>query len=490
MLNRRSLIKGAAALPLLGTLRAPVLRAAEKRSVVIVGGGLSGLYSALLLSDMGVDVTVLEGSQRIGGRVYTADGVETRPEFGASQIGRTYARLINLCSRFDLKLIPEHRNLMPMSSYLDQTWVRSDQWVDSPLNRMVGDEREMQPALVNSMLLSRFNPLKNLDDWLNPEFADYDVSVLELLQRNGVSPAALQLAGATGDLHKSSALALMQEKTRGKFDATFGNVELEKIDRPYGFANRKLEGETLARINNIEGGCSRLPEAMVEALGDRVHAGKMVGEIDMSGSKAEIRCHDGSRYQADYVISALPFSTLRNVSIYPLLQGPQADAVYNMGYVNTTRAFGIIEDPYWEADGLEPSFFTDETIHMLWALEKRPGEDKHRFMVVFTDLAASRIDQYPKEQALALMEAEIARMRPSTKGKLRFLDMYGWGNNLYTQGCRHMFEPGQVTGFARDMILPHHRLHFAGEHTRRNDFGMEAALESGERSALEILGRA
>ncbi len=52
-----------------------------------------------------------------------------------------------------------------------------------------------------------------------------------------------------------------------------------------------------------------------------------------------------------------------------------------------------------------------------------------------------------------------------------------------------MFGPGQVTKFARDMIIPHGRLHFAGEHTRRLDYGMEAAMESGERAAFEILDR-
>jgi len=37
------------------------------------------------------------------------------------------------------------------------------------------------------------------------------------------------------------------------------------------------------------------------------------------------------------------------------------------------------------------------------------------------------------------------------------------------------------------MIRPHHELHFAGEHARRLEVGMEAAVESGERAALEIL---
>lgn len=39
--------------------------------VGIVGGGIAGLYSALLLHEQGCSVTVLEASSRLGGRIYT-----------------------------------------------------------------------------------------------------------------------------------------------------------------------------------------------------------------------------------------------------------------------------------------------------------------------------------------------------------------------------------------------------------------------------------
>lgn len=39
--------------------------------VGIVGGGIAGLYSALLLREQGYSVTVLEASSRLGGRIYT-----------------------------------------------------------------------------------------------------------------------------------------------------------------------------------------------------------------------------------------------------------------------------------------------------------------------------------------------------------------------------------------------------------------------------------
>ena len=492
-MKRRQVLKGALSLSGL-SLAYPLLRparslAAERTSVVVIGGGLSGLNSALLLSDFGLDVIVLEGSQRVGGRAYTADAVKTRPEYGASQIGRSYARALDLCSRLDLKLIPQHRFIMPMSNYVDGAWVRSEDWADSPVNKLSADEREIPPSLVGMTLLGRLNPLKRLDDWLSPEFFSYDVSMLELLQKSGASPAALKLASYYLDLRTTSSLALMQERTRTVFDANFGRTGAGGAETGFGLGGTNEKDEEIPAVRNIAGGVSRLPEAMAAALGDRVRLGKVAASIDMSGSDAEVRCLDGSRYRADFVVAAIPFSTLRNISVSPGFTGRQAEAVLSLGYRGTTRAYGLVESPYWEEDGLEPSFWTDGTVQTMWVMEKRPGEDKHRFILVFTGMAAARIDQLPNEQALALIESEIARVRPAAAGKFRFMALYGWSKNPLIQGCRHMFAPGQIARFAREMITPHQRLHFAGEHTRRMEFGMESALESGERAAAEILGR-
>jgi monoamine oxidase len=62
-----------------------------------------------------------------------------------------------------------------------------------------------------------------------------------------------------------------------------------------------------------------------------------------------------------------------------------------------------------------------------------------------------------------------------------------WQEHPYIAGVRHSYAPGQAARFRFAMIQPHERLHFAGEHTRRLEVGMESAMESGERAALEII---
>ena len=110
-------------------------------------------------------------------------------------------------------------------------------------------------------------------------------------------------------------------------------------------------------------------------------------------------------------------------------------------------------------------------------------------MFVLTNTVGRQVAARPPEQAARFLVDEMERIRPASRGQIEILRYHSWGRQPLQRGCSPMFAPGQVTEFANEMSLPHGRLHFAGEHTRRLDYGMEAAMESGERAALEILDR-
>ena len=86
VLNRRDLIRSAAA-SAVGMLAPRILRAAESTEVIVLGAGLAGLNSALLLEELGLKVTLLEASDHVGGRVQTRNFGGVRHELGASDIG-------------------------------------------------------------------------------------------------------------------------------------------------------------------------------------------------------------------------------------------------------------------------------------------------------------------------------------------------------------------------------------------------------------------
>ncbi|MGD1843948.1 MAG: flavin monoamine oxidase family protein [Salibacteraceae bacterium] len=72
--------------------------------ILIVGGGLSGLTLAYLLSKQNIGATILEASSRLGGRIQTATGtLETPLELGATWFSDVHQNLCTLIDELGLK---------------------------------------------------------------------------------------------------------------------------------------------------------------------------------------------------------------------------------------------------------------------------------------------------------------------------------------------------------------------------------------------------
>jgi len=461
-------------------------RAQETADVIVIGAGLAGLNAAGIMADSGLNVTVLEGSSRIGGRVWsTKETWETNAgevpiELGASQISGSYARVLDAVYRLGLTLIDQDREVLPFSFHMNGMHIKAGDWADSPANPLEGEECEIPATAYGSTTLAKLNPLVELDDWLDPRFSDYDVSVHDLMKRNGVSEQGIRFSTVSGlgtEIHSVSALRYFQERTRGTLESQFVGP-LDEDGMPIEFWPK-----------NILGGTAMLPRAMAAQLPGRVHTNKHVAAIEIEDDGVDVRTLDGSRYRARFVISSLPFTVLRSLSIWPRPPGPQFQAIQQLNYAETTRAFCRIKGPFWQEDGFEPSINSDGAVRMFWVMDNHSGEGEHRGMFVVTGQAALRVSARSPEAASAYLIKELERIRPTSKGQVEILRYHSWGNEPLQRGCSPMFAPGQVTAFANEMIIPHGRLHFAGEHTRRLEYGMEAAMESGERAAFEVLDR-
>jgi monoamine oxidase len=343
---------------------------------------------------------------------------------------------------------------------------------------------------------AKFNPCKELADWLDPRFASSDISLRQLMVAKGYSPAAIELASYSAPgigIDQTSMLRMWQEETRGAMDKRFGGGAAQshtsaQREHPFGEVNDHNPINGLASISNIAGGTQQLPLAMAAALGDKVRLNKRVGAIAMTAKGAKVTCTDGSAYQARFVISAIPFTMLRDVAISGGPNPHARDAIAHMPYANTARLYVSVEKPFWKEDGLPASFSTDGPIGMFWGIDNHTGVGKHRAMVVMVGQTAEAISKNP--DAVPYVLAELEKLRPAAKGLLKVTAYKDWARDPLQRGCGFSYAPGQVNAFGRDFIKPWQALHFAGEHTRRSDYGMESAMESSERVVLEIASRA
>jgi monoamine oxidase len=78
-------------------------------------------------------------------------------------------------------------------------------------------------------------------------------------------------------------------------------------------------------------------------------------------------------------------------------------------------------------------------------------------------------------------------LRPASAGQLEPVAYKSWQTDPWAGGTWSVWSPGQPQAFLPALAEAEGRLHFCGEHTALSNRGMEGAMESGERAALEVL---
>lgn len=67
---------------------------AQKRTVIVIGGGIAGVAAAYELRKHGCEVTILEGGDRLGGRVHSKKIGGVTSEMGASFLTNAYTNVL------------------------------------------------------------------------------------------------------------------------------------------------------------------------------------------------------------------------------------------------------------------------------------------------------------------------------------------------------------------------------------------------------------
>ena len=448
----------------------------HRSEVVVIGAGLAGINAALKLEAAGLKVCTLEAQNRVGGRVYSMRQHGGKQEVGGTYIGAGYRRIIDAAKRYDVKLVdvtPMLKFFREQELVLNREIIRQSEWPDHPSNSFPTNDKNLFPWNYHRVVAERENPLSTPADWLGPNFSEYDISVHEWLKRLGLSESAIALGYGINvsygkNAHDVSALLLF-------FKAAFSVTQ-----RP--FAPSGSMGYT------AQEGMQRIPEAMANALRQDIHCNKEVIGVESASGGCKVRCSDGSVYATHRVVCSLPLGVLRNIKLDPPLSGLQARALQSIESQALTQLYFAHTSKFWEKDGFAPSMFTDGPAGMVSAV--RSGEDPTEVTGLTAwvmGLKAEKLDTLSPKEAGRLALQSIETIRPASKGQLELLGINSWGTDPFAQGAWAYFKPGQITHLAPIMSKPHGLIHFCGEHLAIANRGMEGAMESGERVALEII---
>ncbi len=253
--------------------------------VAVIGGGVAGLTAAHELGKAGIEVIVLEGSDRIGGKLKLADVGGVNLDVGAEALLARRPEATDLCTEIGLGDALVHPATISAA-----IWTRNALRPMPPTVMGIPADLDtlMASGIVEQPPVSRPAPAPSGDvsvgEFVRARVGDEVLDRLVEPLLGGVYAGhadALSLAAAGAPI-----LALGDDLLAGAAAA---------VATPEG-------GPVFA---GLDGGLGRLPEALAEASGSEVRTQAVVRDIQRSGAAWQITL-DGGQEKADAVVVATP----------------------------------------------------------------------------------------------------------------------------------------------------------------------------------------
>jgi monoamine oxidase len=442
--------------------------------LIVIGAGLSGLNAAVTAQGQGARVVVLEARDRIGGRIYTLDGMPGRPEAGANTFGDGYGSALSAAVAAGVTMddiTPALRRAQPAALIINGERIAREAWAGHKANPLPAAWRQFMPAEAGVRAMQTHPIVQTPEAWVDPASPIADGSVAQWLAGQGFSPAAIDLAWDTSP--------------------AYGNSAAEASALHIGFIQGWLNGQRAMGSSQyaVVGGNQRLPEGLAAALREPVRLRQTVRRVSQDAAGVAVTTADGRTLTAGRAIISAPLPALRGISFDPPLPPLQAEAVARIGYQAISMVFLEALAPFWLEDGISPSMWTNGDAGWVAAAPfgENPAQPVNGLVVHGRGALARRWRLMGAEAAKASSIAAIEALRPAAKGRLRALHYQAWADDPFAGGAWAIHAPGQPRRLGPVLAAPHGRLFFAGEHCSTDQRGMEAAASSGFAAAMAAL---
>jgi len=456
-MKRRHFLRAAGALTTGALLTKPdetyahVPPIAKNGHVIILGAGVSGLAAAYVLQKKGIQYTLLEARNRIGGRIFTHtidEATGLHAELGAEWVGASHERLIALCKELGLKLL-EHtfqtHTLLRDQYHTPTTWQPDTDW-----------EKKYQQLMAQFRQKSEKERMRldKIDWW-------------RYLVGQGIPERELELH----ELNDST-----------DFGETIRNVSAYAGMAEYAESSPNNEMDY-----KIEGGNSQLIQKLTGKVGpEKILTGRKVTHVNQTGKKVEVVCADGTRFTGTKVICTLPATAVMGIQWNPVLPGAQAEALQQLQYARIIKSSVLFRERFWREESLSivsdtlPQFFFHTT-------KNQPGPKGVLTSYTIGDKAhifAKLSNAQKSRQICEALKPAFGDTHPQSEAVMS----YYWGDDIITQGAYAVYDVNQWYGLREAIARPFRNVLFTGEHLADWQGFMEGAIQTGEDAAKALIG--
>ena len=461
--------------PYLSLIRNGLPHTQSPKKVIIVGAGMAGLTAGYELLRAGHDPLILEGQQRVGGRVYTlrepfSDGLYA--EVGAMRIPRAHQLTMGYIEHFGLRTNPFTMGNPDGFYYLHGQRCRIREAAADPARlgfecheREAGQTHGRLWELALEPLLARLRA-QGEAAW-DEIVAEYDqYSTREFLEKCGWSDGAIEMFGLLADQE-----ALMNASFLELFREEAGNYYTDMVA--------------------IDGGQDRLPRAFLPALHSHIHFGAKMVALNQGEDSVTVHYQTvaGRRsVTGDYALITIPFPLLRHVET-PGFSRAKQRAIRQLHYDASAKIFFQFRRRFWEDDDgiFGGGTVTDLPIRVVYYPDH--GRETGRGVVLASYTWSEDAQRWgslsPADRLTQALE-DLAEIHPQAIEEFEVGASKMWHDDEFAGGAFALFDPGQQTLLYRHIIAPEGRVRFAGEHASLYHAWIQGAIESGLREAQII----
>lgn len=437
--------------------------------VVVVGAGFAGLKAAHDLVSKGHSVVVLEGRDRVGGRVFTGEIAGVKVDLGGTWVAKKHTAIREIADQVGCTLVPQF------------TEGRSTLWLAGKRSTYKGTLPKLSPAALVNMAriqLALDKMAKTIDvdaPWNSPRAEELDaISFEEWLDRKRA---------------RWTTRAMMTIVTKVEWGCQTSDVSLLHVlrtIRAFGGFDFMLDAEGGMQEERYVETTQEIAIRYAALLGDRVVTAAPVRRISQDADRVTVET-DSMQVNATYAIVTTATEHRGGIEFEPALSEPARGLINSWGLGALSKAFVAYDKSFWRADGVSGESVTD-TGTVFITFDVSPSPDGPGILMAFCDPRV--FDAHHPETRKAQVVKQLTDLfGPGAARPIDYID-HCWNTDSFAPGGPNpVVAPYASVRYGGVMTEPHGRVQWAGTETAGEWTGsMNGAVLSGQRVAKTVAG--